>query len=115
MDVSCNFRDEPVRKQQYPDDDDDDDDFDEQERERMKDLKERDEFADRMKNKDKEKTRQIMSKSEKKVLTMPHSRTLYYAVTSLQGQKSLRHSAGANNRHHSFGGHAKKKYTKCHF
>ena len=90
MDVSCNFRDEPVRKQQYPDDDDDDDDFDEQERERMKDLKERDEFADRMKNKDKEKTRQIMSKSEKKVLTMPHSRTLYYAVTSLQGQKIKR-------------------------
>ena len=72
MDVSCNFRDEPVRKQQYPDDDDDDD-FDEQERERMKDLKERDEFADRMKNKDKEKTRQIMSKSEKKVLTMSRS------------------------------------------
>ena len=66
-DVLCNFRDEPVKKQQYPDDDDDDD-FDEQERERMKDLKERDEFADRMKNKDKEKTRQIMSKSEKKVL-----------------------------------------------
>ena len=68
----CNFRDEPVQKQQHPDDDDDDD-FDEQERERMKDLKERDEFADRMKNKDKEKTRQIMSKSEKKVLTMPRS------------------------------------------
>ena len=63
-----NSRDEPVRKQQYPDDDDDNDDFDEQERERMKDLKERDEFADRMKSKDKEKTRQIMSKSDKKVM-----------------------------------------------
>ena len=67
--VSFDSRDEPVKKQQYSDDDD----FDEQERERMKDLKERDEFADRMKNKDKEKTRQIMSKSEKKVTALsPH-------------------------------------------
>ena len=65
--VLCNYRDEPVRKPQYPDGDDDDD-FDEQERERMKDLKERDEFADRMKSKDKEKTRQVMSKSDKKVI-----------------------------------------------
>ena len=62
--ISCHFRDEPVKKQRYSDDDDD---FDEQERERLRDLKERDEFADRMKDKDKGKTRQIMSKSEKKV------------------------------------------------
>ena len=54
-----------MKKQKYSDDDSD---FDEQEAERLKDLKERDEFADRMKSKDKEKTRQIMSKSEKKVI-----------------------------------------------
>ena len=38
------------------------------EEERRKDLRERDEFADRLKKKDKEKTRQIMSKSDQKVI-----------------------------------------------
>lgn len=37
------------------------------EEERLKDLEERDAFADRLKDKDKEKTRQIVSKSDKKV------------------------------------------------
>ena len=41
--------------------------FEAQERERRADLKERDEFATRLREKDKEKTRQIMSKSDKKV------------------------------------------------
>lgn len=46
---------------------DSDDEFDREERERLQDLKERDEFASRLKEKDKEHTRQVMSKSEKKV------------------------------------------------
>ena len=37
------------------------------ENERLRDLEERDAFAGRLKNKDKDKTRHIMSKTEKKV------------------------------------------------
>lgn len=42
------------------------DEFDRQERERLLDLKERDEFADRLKKKDKDKTRNIVERSDKK-------------------------------------------------
>ena len=52
------------------------DEYDLAEKERLNDLKERDSFADRLKKKDKEVTRKIMSKSEKKVclhcLLQPH-------------------------------------------
>ena len=44
-----------------------DDDIDQLEKDRRDDLGERDAFAKRMLEKDKEKTRQIMSKTEKKV------------------------------------------------
>jgi len=37
------------------------------ENERTRDLKERDEFASRLKKKDEERTRKVMSKSEQKV------------------------------------------------
>ena len=43
------------------------DEYDKAERDREADLKERDEFAKRLLDKDKDKQRQIMSKSEKKV------------------------------------------------
>ena len=39
----------------------------ESDRERKKDLRERDEFASRLREKDKDKTRNVMSKSDKKV------------------------------------------------
>ncbi|GAB6023367.1 Putative pre-mRNA-splicing factor ATP-dependent RNA helicase dhx16 [Chamberlinius hualienensis] len=45
---------------------DSEDEFDKQERERMEDLKERDEFANRLKAKDKDKTRNIVERSDKK-------------------------------------------------
>ena len=44
------------------------DGFDKMERERREDLKERDEFSKRLKDKDKQKTRNIVSKSGKFVL-----------------------------------------------
>ena len=43
------------------------DEMDTQERERVQDLKERDELSKRLREKDKTKTRQVMSKTEKKV------------------------------------------------
>ncbi|XP_013784938.2 LOW QUALITY PROTEIN: putative pre-mRNA-splicing factor ATP-dependent RNA helicase DHX16 [Limulus polyphemus] len=45
---------------------DSDSDFDDTEHERLQDLKERDEFAARLKDKDKDKTRSIVEKSDKK-------------------------------------------------
>lgn len=57
-------------KQRQPaneDADDDSDEFERDEQERRKDLEERDAFADRLKKKDKEKTRNVMSKTDKKV------------------------------------------------
>uniref|UniRef100_T1J1A2 RNA helicase n=1 Tax=Strigamia maritima TaxID=126957 RepID=T1J1A2_STRMM len=45
---------------------DSEDDFEKEERERIQDLKERDEFADRLKRKDKDKTRNIVEKSDRK-------------------------------------------------
>ena len=46
---------------------DSEDEYDQMENERLRDLEERDAFAGRLKTKDKEKTRQIVSKTEKKV------------------------------------------------
>ncbi|XP_052241879.1 pre-mRNA-splicing factor ATP-dependent RNA helicase DHX16-like isoform X2 [Dreissena polymorpha] len=48
------------------DDDDSEDEFEKDDRERQKDLEERDAFADRLKEKDKGKTRNVVSKSERK-------------------------------------------------
>ena len=47
------------------------------ERERLDDLKERDEFAKRLLDKDKEKQRAVMSKSEKKVNQYQKRLTFY--------------------------------------
>ena len=49
---------------------DSEDEYEQIEVERQRDIEERDAFADRMKGKDKEKTRQVMSKTEKKVWIM---------------------------------------------
>ena len=46
---------------------DSEDEFDKMERERRDDQKERDEFTKRLLEKDKDKTRSVMSKSDKKV------------------------------------------------
>jgi len=45
----------------------DSDEWEKEEKERRKDLQERDAFADRLKQRDKEKTRSIMERSDKKV------------------------------------------------
>ncbi len=50
-------------------DSDSEDEMDKMERDRMQDLKERDEFAKRLLDKDKDKQRSVMSKSERKVQT----------------------------------------------
>jgi len=55
----------PVGKK--PGDGSSSDELEKGELERQKDLHERDEFANRLRKKDKDKTRQIMSKSERKV------------------------------------------------
>ena len=47
--------------------DESEDSYEEMEEARLRDLEERDAFAGRLKDKDKEKTRQVMSKTEKKV------------------------------------------------
>lgn len=49
--------------------DSDSDEWEKEEKERKKDLEERDAFANRLKQKDKEKTRNIMERSDKKVLS----------------------------------------------
>lgn len=56
----------------------DSDEWEKEEEERRKDLQERDAFADRLKQRDKEKTRSIMERSDKKV-----SRRYKYSVTYL--------------------------------
>ena len=48
--------------------DSDSDEWEKEEKERKKDLEERDAFANRLKQKDKEKTRNILERSDKKVL-----------------------------------------------
>ena len=58
---------EPVVKKTKNESEDSEDEFEKLEAERMKDLNERDAFANRLKEKDKEKTRQVMTKSERKV------------------------------------------------
>ena len=62
------------------------DEYDKAERDREADLKERDEFAKRLLDKDKDKQRQIMSKSEKKVriLLLSVWRNLCYTVWQLE-------------------------------
>ena len=47
--------------------DSDSSDYDKMEQDRLQDLQERDKFADRLREKDKDHTRKVMSKSEKKV------------------------------------------------
>ena len=51
--------------------DESEDSYEEMEEARLRDLEERDAFAGRLKDKDKEKTRQVMSKTEKKVSLVP--------------------------------------------
>ena len=51
-------------------DESDSDEWEKEEEERKKDLQERDAFADRLKQRDKEKTRSIMERSDKKVCYM---------------------------------------------
>ena len=50
-------------------DESDSDEWEKEEEERRRDLEERDAFADRLKQRDKDKTRSIMERSDKKVLT----------------------------------------------
>ena len=64
----------------------DEDEWDRIEKEREQDLAERDALNERIKKKDKEKTRKIMEKSDKKVLTILgnviHAH-LYYVIRDL--------------------------------
>ena len=59
------FREEPARS--VGTESDSEDDIDRMEKERKDDLDERDAFAKRLLKKDQEKTRQVMSKTDKKV------------------------------------------------
>lgn len=47
--------------------DDEEEEWEKEERERLQDLEERDAFAERVKQKDKEKTRHILERNDKKV------------------------------------------------
>lgn len=53
------------------------DELEVEEQQRQRDIKERDEYASRVKDRDKEKTRKVVSKSEQKVnlvvVSLPHS------------------------------------------
>ena len=64
----------------------DSDEWQKEEEERRKDLQERDAFADRLKQRDKEKTRSIMERSDKKVSYM-----YKYSVAYLYGQCNNAH------------------------
>lgn len=57
-----------------PKKEDSEDEWDRSERERLQDLEERDAFAERIKRKDKEKTRNILERSDKKVQPRPACR-----------------------------------------
>ncbi|CAD5115917.1 unnamed protein product [Dimorphilus gyrociliatus] len=57
---------EPVRSSKPKKEESSEDEYDKLERERIQDLKERDELSERIKEKDKNSTRNIMSKSDKK-------------------------------------------------
>ncbi|XP_070581669.1 pre-mRNA-splicing factor ATP-dependent RNA helicase DHX16-like [Ptychodera flava] len=61
------------------DSDSDSDEWDKAERERLQDLKERDEFAERMKKKDKEKTRNVTEKTNKKAYEEAKKRLMLQA------------------------------------
>lgn len=64
---SSSSEDEPAaEKETVRQTEDSEDEYDQMENERLRDLEERDAFAGRLKNKDKDKTRHIMSKTEKK-------------------------------------------------
>ena len=67
--VNDNFvhREPVVQSRMSQDRDESEDEYEQMEEARLRDLEERDAFADRLKGKDKEKTRQVMSKTEKKV------------------------------------------------
>ena len=65
------FREQPDSSKPSRSASDSEDDFDRQERERQEDLQERDELSSRLREKDKAKTRQVMSKTEKKVCIIP--------------------------------------------
>ena len=62
---SVTFSDVPVAKREPVSSSEDE--YDKEERERKEDLEERDAFAKRVLDRDKEKTRQVVSKTEKKV------------------------------------------------
>ncbi|XP_013406683.1 pre-mRNA-splicing factor ATP-dependent RNA helicase DHX16 [Lingula anatina] len=57
---------EREKRQQKVEAESSEDEFDREEKERLLDQKEKDEFSNRLRTKDKEKTRNVMSKSEKK-------------------------------------------------
>ncbi|XP_015907708.1 pre-mRNA-splicing factor ATP-dependent RNA helicase DHX16 [Parasteatoda tepidariorum] len=63
---SSDSDDQKVRQSKMTQESDSESDFEKQERERLEDLKERDEFSERLKKKDKEKTRKIVERSDKK-------------------------------------------------
>lgn len=48
-------------------DEDEEEEWEKEERERLQDLEERDAFAERVKQRDKEKTRHILERNDKKV------------------------------------------------
>lgn len=50
--------------------DDEEEEWEKEERERLQDLEERDAFAERVKQRDKEKTRHILERNDKKVESM---------------------------------------------
>ena len=61
--------------------DESEDSYEEMEEARLRDIEERDAFAGRLKDKDKEKTRQVMSKTEKKVSLA--SRLCFFILNSM--------------------------------
>lgn len=58
------------KTQSKEDKEDPEEDWEKEERERQEDLEERDAFAERVKLKDKQKTRGIMERTDKKVLLL---------------------------------------------
>lgn len=54
-------------RKQAPKEENEEEEWEKEERERLQDLEERDAFAERVKQRDKEKTRHILERSDKKV------------------------------------------------
>jgi hypothetical protein len=71
---------------------DSDSDSDDVEKQREEDLKERDEFAKRMLDKDKEKTRHVVSRSDKKVHIPDEAQFNSIQLNSLKTEGILRKS-----------------------